>query len=252
MEMSGQEKIGVVFIHGAGLRGSVWKEVVDGWEHPVLLVDLPMRDGDDVTRKGLTADDYVSCIQQQIEAWGVTTFILVAHSLAGALALQVAQAYAGRMVGMVAIGAAIPQRGGSFLSTLPLIKRMIFSLVLRKLGTRPPESVIRAGICNDLTAEQTAEVVRGFVPESIRVYTDGIDAPLPQVPRYYVRLGQDKEFSLALQDKMIRHFAPDQVVHLNSGHLPMLSNPAELRDVLLGLLLANPRSGNQQKITKIC
>lgn len=247
MEKPDQEKIGVVFIHGAGLRGSVWKEVVAGWEHPVLLVDLPLRDGDDETRNGLTADDYASCIHQQIEAWGVKTFILVAHSLGGVLALQVAQEYAGRMVGMVAIGAAIPQRGGSFLSTLPLFKRMIFPFVLRKLGTRPPESAIRAGLCNDLSAEQTVEVVRRFVPEAIRVYTDGIDAPLPQIPRYYVKLGKDKEFSLALQDKMIHHFAPDQVVHLNTGHLPMLSDPVGLREVLVGLLQTNLRSAS-----KIC
>ena len=96
----------------------------------------------------------------------------------------------------------------------------------------PPESAIRAGLCNDLSLEQTAKIVSGFIPESIRVYTDRVNVAVPVVPKLYVKLTKDKEFSLSLQNKMISNLSPHSVQCLETGHLPMLSDPKGLRLVL--------------------
>jgi hypothetical protein len=66
------------------------------------------------------------------------------------------------------------------------------------MGTKPPDSAIRAGLCNDLSPEQALEIVRGFVPESIRVYTDRVDVSTPAVPKLYVKLTKDKELGPSL------------------------------------------------------
>jgi hypothetical protein len=84
---------------------------------------------------------------------------------------------------------------------------------------------ILAGLCNDLSPEQSSRIVEGFVPESIRVYTDRIEAAAPAVPKLYVKLTKDKELSPSLQNKMISHFTPHSVQSLATGHLPMLSDP---------------------------
>jgi pimeloyl-ACP methyl ester carboxylesterase len=227
-----QEKIGFVFVNGAGMKSGVWSKVVEGMNHPCLLVDFPLREGTVEARKELALADYVVHMQKQINEWGAKKFIIVAHSLGGILALRLAYEFSERLAGFVAVGAAIPSKGGSFLSVLPFPKRILLSAILRKMGTKPPESAIRSGLCNDLSPEQAEEIVHGFIPESLRVYTDRVDAPVPDVPKLYVKLNLDKEFGLSLQNKMISALSPQFVRSLDTGHLPMLSDPNGLRLVL--------------------
>ncbi|MDQ8734610.1 alpha/beta hydrolase [Paenibacillus sp. LHD-38] len=228
-----QEKTGFVFIHGAGLNREIWSKVLEGFGHPYLLIDFPNREEQ---RGELALADYVMHIKKQIDEWGTRRVIIVAHSLGGVLSLKLAAELNDRLAGFVAVGAVIPKKGGSFLSVLPLPKRILMSLILRKMGTKPPESAIRTGLCNDLTDEQASKIVITFKPESVRVYTDRADAPAPAVPKLYVKLSKDKELSPSLQNKMISHFAPQSVQSLDTGHLPMLSDPAGLRLLLLNFI----------------
>lgn len=227
-----QEKIGFVFIHGAGLQGRVWEKVTDGLGYPALLAEFPLRDAAYESRRQLALQDYVTHIRKQIMEWEVDRIVLVAHSLGGVVALQLASELSGRLAGLVAIAAAIPKKGGSFVSVLPLPQRVFMPVLLRTAGTRPPEAAIRSGLCSDLSEEQAEDVVRSFVPESVRVYTDRIEASAPEVPTLYIRLSKDKEFSLPMQNKMIANLMPQQVDDLDAGHLPMLSEPDKLRAML--------------------
>ncbi|MEH7013819.1 alpha/beta hydrolase [Neobacillus niacini] len=231
------EKIGFVFIQGAGLESQIWETVVSEVKSPVLLVNSPKREGENGLRKSLTLQEYNAYIKRQIEAWQVRKFVIVAHSLGGVLALKIANDLSERLVGFIAIGATIPKNGGSFLSTFPLAKRLLMNVLLSAFGTRPPESAIRKGLCNDLSYEQATEVVRGFVPESIHIYTDRTEAKLPSsLPKLYIKLAKDQEMSLSQQDKMIANLAPQKIEILETGHLPMLSKPNELRDSLNAFL----------------
>lgn len=232
MPKQDQEKIGVIFVHGAGLNSGIWNKVALRLDHPSLLIDFPFRGSYSESDKGLSLADYVTCIKKQVEAWEVRRFVVVAHSLGGVVALRIASDLSCRLAGFVAVGAAIPKNGGSFLSTLPFLKRILMGAILRKIGTEPPESVIRAGLCNDLTSEQSEGIVREFIPESIRVYTDRTGVSVPNVPKLYVKLTRDKEFSSSLQNRMIANFSPQEVRTMESGHLPMISDPNGLRNVL--------------------
>lgn len=236
MEKRSKEKVGLVFIHGAGLGSRIWEQVAEGLESPYLSVDFPQRDVAEAHRQELSLQDYTAYIKRQIEAWDVEKFVIAAHSLGGILALPIADEMPDRLVGFVAIGAAIPKRSRSFVSVLPFAQRIVLSVILRTAGTKPPESAIRKGLCNDLAPEQAAEVVRSFMPESIRVYTDRVEAAVPNVPKLYVKLANDREFSPSRQDKMIANLAPHRVEVLNTGHLPMLSKPDELRQVINAFL----------------
>lgn len=75
-------------------------------------------------------------------------------------------------------------------------------------------------------------MVSRFAPESRRVYLDRSDAPIPALPRMYVRLTEDKELPPSLQDSMIANLAADNVKDIASGHLPMIGRPKELAQVL--------------------
>ncbi|GIQ69091.1 hypothetical protein XYCOK13_19150 [Xylanibacillus composti] len=177
-------------------------------------------------------EDYVAHMKRQVDEWGTRKIVIVAHSIGGVLAQSLASGLTDRLAGIVAVGAAIPKNGGSFVSVLPLPQKLIMSVILRMLGTKPPESVIRKGLCSDLSPDQATEIVKGFIPEAVRLYTDRINVPVPDVPRLYVKLTNDKEFSPSLQDKMISNFSPQSVQSLETGHLPMISNPEGLRSIL--------------------
>ena len=107
---------------------------------------------------------------------------------------------------------------------------------MRLAGTAPPAAAIRAGLCGGLAAEQADAIVSGFAPESVRLYSDRCGAAVPDVPRLYVKLTEDKEFGIPLQERMIANFAPHEVKALASGHLPMLGKPNELADILESFL----------------
>lgn len=227
-----QQEIGFVFIHGAGLNSGIWSKTVESLGYPYLLVDYPNRSGRHVAGGKLTLADYTAYMHEQIEQWGTRRFILVAHSLGGVLALRLAEEFKERIAGFVAIGAIIPSKGSSFLSTLPLPNRILMYALLRIIGTKPPQSAIRAGLCHDLSEEHAAGLIDGYIPESLRVYVDRSDALVPSVKKLYVKLSNDKELSPAMQNKMIANLDPHDVQSMDTGHLPMLGNPARLRELL--------------------
>lgn len=159
-----QEKIGFVFVNGAGLEGQVWNKVVEGFEHPCLLVEFPLRKSTFESRSGLSLEDYVTHMKKQVDEWGTHRFVIVAHSIGGVFAHRLASELTDQLAGIVAVGAAIPKSGGSFLSILPFPQKMIMSIILRMSGTKPPESAIRKGLCSDLSPDQAAESQKDSFP----------------------------------------------------------------------------------------
>ncbi|RRJ62776.1 alpha/beta hydrolase [Paenibacillus oralis] len=232
MHKNPQEKTGLVFVSGAGLDSQIWSRVVEGMEHPCLLVEYPLRNSPVESRRRLSLEDYVTHMKKQVDEWGVRKFVIVAHSLGGVLALKLASELSDRLAGFIAVGAVIPKNGGSFLSVMPFPQKIIMSAILRTIGTKPPESAIRAGLCSDLSPDQAAKIARGFTPEAVRVYTDRIHVSVPDVPKLYVKLTQDKELGLSLQDQMISNLSPQSVRSLETGHLPMMKDPDGLRAIL--------------------
>jgi pimeloyl-ACP methyl ester carboxylesterase len=230
--MSGRHEIGLVFVHGAGLGGWIWEAMAPGLDFPYLFTDFPGREGAETVRDGLRLDDYVRDLRDQVDEFPTDRLAIVAHSLGGVVALKLAEGLSGRLTGFAGVAAAIPRDGGSFVSSLPLAKRTLTNLLMRVAGTKPPESAIRRGLCSDLRAQEADEVVRRFVPESRAVYFERSQAPVPDVPRMYVRLTQDREFGVPLQRVMARNLGAGDVREIASGHMPMLSEPDELTRVL--------------------
>ncbi len=142
-EGSARERLGIVFIHGAGLNGTIWEEVASGLSVPCLSAEYPYRDGGMKARESLSLRTYSEHVVEHIEAWDVKRIVMVAHSLGGVVALQAAETLRDRVAGFIGVGAVIPACGGSFLSELPWPQRAVMRVVMRLLGTKPPESAIR-------------------------------------------------------------------------------------------------------------
>jgi pimeloyl-ACP methyl ester carboxylesterase len=230
--MSASHEIGLVFVHGAGLGGWIWQGIAPQLDFPCLFTDFPGRKGTQNVIEGLRLGEYVGHLRAQVDEFQSDRLAIVAHSLGGVVALKLAEGLSARLAGFIGISAAIPTGGGSFVSSLPLAKRALTTVLMRVAGTKPPESAIRNGLCSDLSEREADEVVRRFVPESRAVYFERTGASVPDVPRMYVVLTEDREFGVPLQRAMAGNLGSGDVVELASGHLPMLSKPDELARVV--------------------
>lgn len=213
-----------ILLPGAGLGPRIWDPLVPYLTPPVLAARYPRG-------PELGLSDYVEAIIEQVDAAGVKDLVLVAHSIGGCLAPLLCAHYGDRVRGLVAVGAVVPPPGGSFAGSMPVPQRWMLPWLLRFFGTRPPDQAIRNELCQDLDAEQTAAVIERFTPESRRLYTDPVRYTSLPERRLYVRLTDDRSLSQALQGEMSKRLDGD-VASLPTGHLPMLSRPAELARII--------------------
>ena len=233
MKKTTQSPIGFVFLHGAGLGAWIWDDLIKKLEYPYLTIDLPGRGKHiDIPTKGLSLNKYVESVLSDIDQFSPEKLIIVTHSISGNIGLEVTRLLQNRICGFIAISASIPSPNGSYISSLPFITNMFLRLMFKLTGTRPPESAIRNGLCNDLNEKQTLEVINNFVPESEKLYTDKLKTKSISVNSLYVRLKKDKAFSETIQNRMIANLYAKQIVDIDSGHLPMLSTPDELAHIL--------------------
>ena len=136
----------------------------------------------------------------------------VAHSIGGVVGLELANILKERICGFVAVGASIPAANGSYISSFPFFTGMIFRLMIALAGTKPPESALRNGLCNDLTEEQTSKIINLFIPESKKLYTDRLSAQKPPHNSMYLRLKKDNAISESVQNNMIANLKTKQII----------------------------------------
>lgn len=210
----------------------VWRDVIPELAYPAVGFDFPERSSGADSRQRLSFNDYITTLESQACGLRFQRVIFVAHSIAGILAPRLIPAIPGRVAGLAAVGAVLSDDGGSFLSALPLGPGLINRMLLRVFGTRPPATVIRKSLCNDLDPSVADEVIRRFADESRALYTTRSSADMPELPSLYVHLTEDRELDLPLQRRMAGRLHEARTATVQAGHLPMLSRPKELAGVL--------------------
>lgn len=228
-----KNNIGLVFIHGAGLGSYIWDDVKSKIGMPSLMINFPNRNKGDKVNENLKVMDYVNPIVKEIKQWDQQRVILVTHSIGGMIGLKVAEEIMHQQLsGFIAISSIIPITGGSFISSLPFPQNIMTNFLVKFAGTKPSKAAIIKGYCNDLTPDQTKRVVEKFTPEAKSIYYERISTKIPEVKKMYIKLLNDKELSVELQDKMAKNLKADKVIAFNSGHLPMLSISGQLTSVI--------------------
>jgi pimeloyl-ACP methyl ester carboxylesterase len=175
--------------------------------------------------------DYAKAVVDQSSRWD--RVIVVAHSLGGAIGLSAVAGLGDRLAGFAAVSAVLPSAGQSFTSCLPFPERLVVPLILRVVGTKPPEKAIHHSYCQDLDPATAAEVIERFSAESRQVYTDKVRSALPaQVPSRYLVLADDAQFSQAQQRGFAESASIPDIAEVRGGHLAMLSNPEGVAQAL--------------------
>lgn len=223
---------GIVLINGAGLNISIWEPFIKLIDKPVLAVKFPARDPERKMNNHINFEDYVNSTIQQIEKWDHDNFFIVAHSIGACVGLQILNHFNDQIKGFIAISSVIPESGKSFISALPFPQNWVMYLMLRLFGTKPPAIIIQNDLCNDLNSELTKKILQDFIPESRALYTTKIHYILPHIKRIYIKLTNDKSMPISFQDKMAKKLHAEEIFILESGHLPMLSTPHKLAEII--------------------
>lgn len=223
-----------LLLHGAGLGGWIWDRAIPEINAPAEAIDLPGRGngGDPGAVTLAQCIEYVAGKARDL----ATRPVLVGHSFSAEVALGVAAAHPQTVAAVVLVGGVVPESGKSFMSILPLPQRLFLGVLLRwaRGGITLPASLVRNEYCNDLDEETTNLVLSRLVPEVPRLYLDDVDwSALPEsMPRFYVKLLNDRSLNPKKQDRMIERIQASGVESLRSGHLPMLAQPREMAATL--------------------
>ncbi len=215
------ESMPVLLLSGAGLPVWIWDDVRRALPVESRVATYP--------RGRSTLADHGRTTLEMVADW--PSLHVVAHSVGGVVAAAMAALAPDRVTAVTGVCAVVPRGGSSFVASLPTPQRQVMGAMVRLLGTRPPERVLRSGLCRGLDDAVADRVVADFAPESRRLYLDRVGRHSWPGTTAYVATTADPEFPVALQERYAATLGA-QPVTIDSGHLPMLERPAALAELL--------------------
>lgn len=213
----------LVFLSGAGLPEWIWDEVRQLLPVESMVVAYP--------KGSATLRAYAESALTQ----SPHRFTLVAHSVGGVVGSEICALAPERVEGFVGVSACLPPAGRSFVQAMPLPQRAVLGVVLRLMGTRPPDKQIREGLCAGVSNDVADRVVADFAPESRALFTDSVSSRSFPAKSAYLVTEDDREFPAALQNEFAAELG-GYIERMPMAHLPMLEDPAETAQRVLGAL----------------
>lgn len=233
-----------MLIHGSWHGAWCWDQVAALLRergHTVVIPELPGHGGDTTPAAGLTLRAYTDSIGAVLAARGEPV-VLVGHSFGGAVASQTAELHPEAVRSLVSVcgfllrdgqsvwrhGFASPRGAGANASVLSPGNLLVSE---RDGLVDVDRSVIEYGFYPDCSPGTRRRALDRWRPEPLgplRTPLALTDDRFGRIPRAYVRCLEDRVVPLASQERMCRITVCDRVVDMQSGHLPLLSAPAEL------------------------
>lgn len=240
--MTGPGADGVLLIHGAHHGAWAWDDLGPLLEVPYLAVSLPGRDGaarSSLPGGPLTLNGLIMSAAADLDRTGWDRAVIVGHSLGGAVAAGLAARSPERVHHLVLIAAAVPDPGRCALDSWPAGLRWLprAALAARPGGSEAPITMsarrARTGLASDLDEAQARRLLDRLVPETPAFLTSPMpEAALPpRLPRSYVLARHDRIHKPRRQAATAARLGAT-VIEIESGHDPMLSQPATIASVI--------------------
>lgn len=233
-----------VLVHGAGCGADSWDRLLPFLDRPALAVDLPGRGRRaDVPLPSVTLDDCARAVLDDVAAFGAGVgpgeghrdLVLVAHSFAGVSVPRVMAELAPRLRRVVFLSAVVPPDRTAVLDQIdPAVQDLVRAATAGGIYSQDREGA-RSMLCNDMDAEQAEWTLDRIVDDSAALLVEQVDLSglSADVPRTYVRLTEDHCYSPELQGRSAERVA-GEVAHLATGHMPMVSAPRQVAELLNG------------------
>ncbi len=223
-----------VLVHGAFAGGWIWQRTARALARMGHEVFRPTLTGcgerSHLLRPEISLAWHVEDVAQSLFHEDLERAVLVGHGYGGMIAAAVAHRHGGKVAGVVHVDGVVPERGASFLDVL---------------GRGALRGQVRADGSDWLVAPPTAESLGVTCAElarwvSVRLQPFPracLSAPYPYggrdraLPGVYLRTTLRPDAALKAQAAKARLLSLD-VAELETGPLPMLTNPGRLAKVL--------------------
>jgi pimeloyl-ACP methyl ester carboxylesterase len=244
----------VLLVHGAWQGSWSWERLTPllleaGLD--VQLLDLPGNGSDDTDPADVSLELYVAAVNRHLSAikGGVS---IVAHSGAGVVASQVADAYPERIDSLVYIAGMMLPDGLSFAEVVASVldddpsaagigPHLVWSE--DRLTSRVPIEAARRIFYQDCSNDLAEAAARQLTPQPERgraVRPRLSPERFGRIPRLYIETGNDRSVVLTVQRRMRTLVPGARVASLPTGHAPQLAAPEKLADCIIPWLQAAP------------
>lgn len=236
------EKTAIVLVHGAWHGAWCWRRVLPllrgagVQSHAVTLTGLGERAH--LLSPTIDLHTHIQDVIGLIETEELQRVVLVGHSYAGMVITGVAdrlqQEQAGLLVHLVYLDAALPRPGDSWSSAHSEDTRQARIAASQSSGglSFPPPDASLFG----LSGADRDWVNRRQTPQPFRLYQQPLQfdaARVDAVPRTFIDCTQPALATIAPSRVRVRSEPGWNVVEMATGHDPMVSEPAELSQILL-------------------
>ena len=230
-----------VLLHGAWADESSWGFVRNelAKNDNVEVLNLPAHGIDLTPVNKVSLANYVNYVSDVINAQHGKV-ILVAHSMAGVIASQVAENIPNKLDKIIYVSAYLPKNGEDLLSLAKQDKESLtgngleFSVDYSSAKIR--KDVLVPGVCADCPDFMKEILVKYHKEEPTKPLSEKVtltDKNFGSVPKYYIHTTQDKTVGYELQKIMVKNNGKiKQTFTLNTSHLPFVANPAAFLQIL--------------------
>ncbi|MES2769671.1 MAG: alpha/beta hydrolase [Bdellovibrionota bacterium] len=222
----------IVLIHGAHMDGSSWsqvKAILENNGQEVVAPTMPGRDNN----KNVDLNTYaqVACDQAPDNS------IIVGHSQGGAIANQMVGICPEKIVKIIYVTAVVPLSGERPFDLMEKRDEKAYAktVVFKKDRAEPKNkrAFLRA-MAQDFDHKTTKSPVIYSEPTKVAGTLVKFEAEdFDVIPKAYVFAEADLIITLATQKKYTNRTEFQETYTIVSGHLPMVTKPAALADVLL-------------------
>ncbi len=240
----------LVLVHGAWAASWVWDSILPDLQKAGLEVYAPTLPGqqDGLDPESISLQVYVEFIGEILSGIEQPA-VLVGHSGGGMVISQLAEAWPERVDKLVYVGGMMLPSGTNYSEFCVQVLgpgSVVGASRVMKLDASGKNSVLETDelkqIFYNCTPDELAEqAIQKLQPQplgGLYLLNELSEANFGSVEKHYVRLGLDNTVLPALQDEMVRLTPVRQVHRLQTDHVPQLSMPEQLTDLLTELCLA--------------
>jgi pimeloyl-ACP methyl ester carboxylesterase len=221
-----------VLVHGAFMNASGWEPVANELRErgaTVRVVELGN------TNAAATLDGYVERVRAVL---GNEPVILVGHSMGGMVISRVAELQPKSVAKLAYVAAYVPQNEQSLLDLAYMDQdsQLGKNLQPHEDGTLDVATdAFPSLFCAECNDAQRAALVASYhaEPGGPLQTKVALSSAFASVPKMYVGTKHDLVVSPALQAQMIAATPMQKTLELPTGHVPMLSAPAQVADALV-------------------
>ncbi|MEU3414667.1 alpha/beta hydrolase family protein [Streptomyces sp. NPDC006658] len=237
-----------LLVHGAWHSGRCWERVVPLLEsagHRVLAPSLTGY-GDKAHLAGpeVGLDTHVGDVVGLIREADLTEVVLVGHSYAGLVVSGAANEVPERIAHLVYLDAMVPEHGESAVDVMPVTRQLIDLAAGSDGGWRvppPPELPAPLGLFGVTDPADVAWLRTLLSDQPVRCLEQPVrldDPALTAIPRTHIHCTGARPEGITRRPvpPVQPNGTPARVLELPTGHDCMITMPAELSELLLGLV----------------